>query len=72
MGDTLLSKARKQSEAAEIVVKEQRAKLAEAETALVDATKNVAFLRNVVSKAFDVSCDLSYVWGWLSDQEDTK
>lgn len=68
MGDTLLSKASKQCMAAEMVVKEQREKLASWEAALVDAQKEVVFYQEVVRKSVEVAIDLGYVCSWLSDQ----
>lgn len=62
-------KARKQTQAAEMVVDSQKKRLAVAEDVLAEAEKNVAFMRNVVNKAIEVLLDLQCVADWLGNQE---
>lgn len=66
----LREKAWKQVQAADMVVKNQKAKLVLAEEKLKTASEEVGFLKSVVRKAVSVSIDLQYVAEWLDDQEE--
>ncbi len=65
----LIEKAEKQLEAIGMVVKEQKAKLLEAEESLKECQEKVEFLKKAVMVAVETSIDLQSVVEWLSDQE---